>query len=105
MSEISFLVCPSRQLMLALGKRLREPERGVIGFALRDRRTSDDADSTQALWKFLADTAGEELVVKFSDDDDFEEIAGYRTISLWADEDQDIPISEYLRDGLRPADT
>ena len=67
MSEISFLVCPSRQLMLALGKRLREPERGVIGFALRDRRTSDDADSTEALSEFLADTAGEEWVGKLGD--------------------------------------
>lgn len=53
----SYLVCLSRQLMLALGKRLRESDGNVIGFALRYQKTPEDAETAQALWRFLADTA------------------------------------------------
>ncbi|GAA4943715.1 hypothetical protein [Actinoplanes utahensis] len=102
MSVTSYLVCPSRQLALGLGKRLRNSDGDLTGFALNDRLTSDDVDMTQALWKFLVDTAGEELVVKFSDAADYEEIASHREISLWADEDRDVSIADYLRDGAQP---
>jgi hypothetical protein len=96
-SVSSYLVCPSRQLMIGLGKRLREQSGTVIGFSISNRLTSEDPQLTQALWTFLADTAGSELVVRFSDDEDFEEIAGYREIG--GDEYGDITIKDYLSGG------
>ncbi|MEV1108099.1 hypothetical protein AB0I95_05560 [Micromonospora sp. NPDC049751] len=98
MSVSSYLVCPSRQLMIGLGKRLREPSGTVIGYSIGNHLTSEDPQLTQALWKFLADTAGSRLVVKFSDDEDFEEIAGYR--ELGGDEHGDITIEDYVRTGV-----
>jgi hypothetical protein len=95
MSIASYLVCPSRGVMLGLGKRLRDSER-VIGFSVGDHLTSEDAERTAALWRFLADTAGEELVVKFSVDEEFETIAEYREIG--GDRVDDIPFEVYLRD-------
>lgn len=98
MSVSSYLVCPSRQLMIGLGKRLREQSGTVIGFSIGNHLTSEDPQLTQALWRFLADTAGSELVVKFSDDEDFEEIAGYREVG--GDEYGDITIEDYVRGGV-----
>jgi hypothetical protein len=43
----------------------------------------------------LAKTAGEQLIVKFSDDDDFETVAGYREIGGW-EEDGHISFEDYL---------
>ncbi|WP_435204289.1 hypothetical protein [Micromonospora sp. bgisy143] len=97
MSVSSYLVCPSRQLMIGPGKRLREPSGTVVGFSIGDHLASEDPQLTQAIWTFLADTAGSELVVKFSDDEDFEEIAGYREIG--GDEYGDITIEDYARGG------
>jgi hypothetical protein len=96
MSVSSYLMCPARGLMLGLGKRLRDPEGGVIGFSIGDRFSSEDPELAWALWAFLADTAGEELVVKFSDDKDFETIARNRVIG--GDAYDDIPFEDYRRD-------
>ncbi|GAA0897001.1 hypothetical protein GCM10009557_71380 [Virgisporangium ochraceum] len=95
MSISSYVVCPSRKLILALGKRLSDPNGTVIGFSIGEHFTADDPERTRALLKFLADTAGETLVVKFSDDPEFEHIAGYREIG--GDTYDDIPFDEYLR--------
>ncbi|MFI5926420.1 hypothetical protein ACIA3K_10560 [Micromonospora sp. NPDC051543] len=95
MSVSSYLVCPSRQLMIGLGKRLRDESGAVTGFSIGNHLTSEDPQLTQVIWKFLAETAGAELVVKFSDDEDFEEIAGYREIG--GDEYGDITIEDYAR--------
>ncbi|MGC4746901.1 hypothetical protein ACLQ28_14730 [Micromonospora sp. DT201] len=93
----SYLVCPSRKLIIGLGKRLRDPNGAVTGFSIGNHLTSEDPQLTQAMWKFLADTAGEEVVVKFSDDEEFEEIAGYQEIG--GDEYDDISFEDYLRSG------
>lgn len=95
MSIASYLVCPSRKWILGLGKRLTDANRTVIGFSIFDHFTHEDPEHTQALLKFLADTAGETLVVKFSDDPEFEEIAGYCEIG--GDSYNDIPFDDYLR--------
>jgi hypothetical protein len=98
MSVSAHLVCPARRLSVMLGKRLTDGTRTVTGFALGPVLAPDDPELTAVIWKFLADTAGEELVVKFSDDLEFEEFASYREIGGWA-EDGDIPADVYLRDG------
>ena len=95
MSIYGYLVCRNRKLMLALGKRLRDPDGKVIGFSIGDHRSSEDVERTHALWRFLADTAGEELVVRFDYDDEFEEIATYCEIGGDVD-GVDIPIEDYL---------
>ncbi|MEV4385477.1 hypothetical protein AB0J68_07065 [Micromonospora sp. NPDC049580] len=100
MSISSYLVCPSRKLMIGLGKRLRDQSGTVSGFSIGDHLTYEDPQLTQALWKFLADTAGSELVVKFSDDEEFEEIASYREIG--GDEYDGIRIEDYLRREASP---
>ena len=84
--------------MIGLGKRLREPSGTTIGFSIGNHLTSEDPQLTQALWRYLADTAGSELVVKFSDDEDFEKVAGYR--ELGGDEYGDITIEDYVRAGV-----
>lgn len=99
MSIASYLVCPSRRLILGLGKRLSDENRKVTGFSIFDHFTYEDPEHTQALLKFLADTAGETLVVKFSDDPEFEEIASYSEIG--GDTYNDIPFDEYLGVGPR----
>jgi hypothetical protein len=81
--------------MLGLGKRLTDPTGKVIGFSIHDHFTFEDPEHTQALLKFLADTAGEAVVVKFDYDPDFEEIATYSEIG--GDTYNDIPFDEYLR--------
>lgn len=99
MSVAAYLVCGSRKLTIGLGKRLHAPGGRVIGFSIGEHHLSDDSERTKALWKFLADTAGAELVVKYSDDEDFETIAEYREIGGWV-EDGGIPFEDYLRDGV-----
>jgi hypothetical protein len=91
----SYLVCPSRKLMIGLGKRLRDQSGTVTGFSIGAHPTSEDPHRTQALWRFLADTAGSELVVRFSDDEEFEEVACCREIG--GDEYDDITFDDYLR--------
>ncbi|MET8524796.1 hypothetical protein [Micromonospora sp. NPDC005172] len=81
MSISSYLVCPSRKLIIGLGKRLRDESGAVKGFSVGG--------------KFLAETAGAELVIKFSDDPEFDEIAGYREIG--GDEYGDITFDECMR--------
>jgi hypothetical protein len=81
--------------MLGLGKRLTDPNGKVIGFSVRDHFTFEDPEHTRALLTFLADTAGETVVVKFDHDAEFEEIATYSEIG--GDAYNDIPFDEYLR--------
>lgn len=102
MSIASYLVCPSRRLMLPLGKRLRAPDGTVIGYSIGNHRSSEDVERTQALWKFLADTAGEQLVVTFSDDAEFEEIATYAVIGGDCEADGDMPFDVYLGSETAP---
>jgi hypothetical protein len=97
MSIGSYLVCPSRRWILCLGKRLTDANGTVIGFSIGDHFTFEDPEHTQALLRFLADTAGETVVVKFDDDPEFEEIAGYCEIG--GDAYKDIPFDDYLRGG------
>jgi len=99
MSISAYLVCPSRKLTLGIGKPLREPDGTIRKFAMGNETfppNSEQLDLTKALWKFLADTAGEPLYVKFSGDEEFETIAGYPQVGGWA-EDGDIPFEDYLR--------
>ncbi|MGV9210849.1 hypothetical protein ACTFTM_03200 [Micromonospora sp. RB23] len=94
MSISSYLVCPSRKVIIGLGKRLRDESGAVTGFSIGSHLTSEDPQLTQVIWKFLAETAGAQLVVKFSDDPEFEEIAGYREIG--GDEYDDVTFEDYL---------
>lgn len=99
MSIYAYLVCPSRKLTLGLGKPLRGPDGTIIRFAAGSETTppnSEQPDLTKALWKFLADTTGEALYVKFDYDEEFETIAGYPRVG-GAAEDGDVPFEDYLR--------
>jgi len=98
-SIYAYLVCPSRKLMLGLGKPLREPDGKIRQFAAGSESApsnSEQSDLTKALWKFLADTTGEALYVKFDYGEEFETIAGYPEIGGDA-EDGNIPFEDYLR--------
>lgn len=91
LSMSAYLVCEAREMKLGLGKPLRGPSGKVIDFADRNEM------STRALWKFVADTAGETIIVTFDSDSDFEIFSGYPEIGGWP-EDGGIPFEEYLRD-------
>lgn len=93
MSISAHLVCPARNLSIGLGKPLRDSQKRVLSFA--DANEGEHSPLTRALWKFLADTSGEDLMVKFSDEEDFETVAGYCEIGGW-EEDGDIPFEKYL---------
>lgn len=95
MSTSAYLVCPPLQLMIGLGKPLRAPDGTISSFDQGLVQGTERAQIDRALWKFLAQTAGENLVVVFSGDDDFETIAGYRQIGGWT-EDGNIPFAAYL---------
>jgi hypothetical protein len=95
MSISAYLVCHPRRLMLNLGKPLRRPDDTVTAFDQGFLQGAERAQLDRALWKFLADTAGDTLVVAYDGDDDFETIAGYREIGGDA-EDGDIPLADYL---------
>lgn len=95
----AYLVCPSRKLTLGMGKPLREPDGTIRQFASGNETfppNSEQPDLTKALWKFLADTAGEALYIKFDYGEEFETIAGYPEIGGDA-EDDNIPFEDYLR--------
>ncbi|PRX92483.1 hypothetical protein CLV72_110245 [Allonocardiopsis opalescens] len=96
MSISAHLVCPNRRLSLRLGKRLRDEDGKVFGFSVGSIDSWEDEQRSRALWKFLAETSGEELVVVFSDDEQFDTVAEYREIGGQI-EDGDIPIEDYLR--------
>lgn len=95
MSISAYLVCHSRRLTIGLGKPLRRADDTVSGFDQGFLRGAARAQLDRGLWRFLADTAGEPLVVTYDSDDDFEVVAGYREIGGDA-EDGDIPLSTYL---------
>lgn len=101
MSISAYLICRSQQITIALGKPLRRPDGTVIDFGHGHIQGAERAQLDRALWKFLADTAGEQLVVARSGDVDFETSAGWPMIGGDA-EDGNIPLHEYL--GEAPAD-
>jgi hypothetical protein len=95
MSISAYLVCRSRKLLINIGKPLRRPDGTVEGYDQWSVPDTERAQLDRALWKFLADTAGETLAVVFDSDPDFDSIAGYPEIGGWP-EDDGIPFSDYL---------
>jgi hypothetical protein len=104
MSISAYLVCHSRGLTLNLGKPLRRPDDTVMAFDQGFLQGAERAQLDRALWKFLADTAGETLVVTYDGDDDFETVAGYQEIGGDA-EDGNIPLADYLGEADAAAPT
>jgi hypothetical protein len=96
MSIAAYLVCPSREMSIFLGKRLRHRDGPIFGFSVGPAMAEEDPEHCAALFAFLADTAGEQLRVALSYEDDFEVVAGYRMVGGDA-EDGDIPFADYLR--------
>ena len=95
MSILSYLVCRSRQLTIALGKPLMRSDGTISDFGHGYLQGAERAQLDRALWKFLAATAGESLVVAGSDHPDFDTIAGWPMIGGEV-EDGNIPLNEYL---------
>jgi hypothetical protein len=96
----AYLVCRSRRLFINIGKPLRRPDGTVEGYDQGFISDTERAQLDRALWRFLADTAGESLAVVYDSDPDFETIAGFPEIGGWP-EDDGIPFSTYLDE---PAD-
>jgi hypothetical protein len=96
-------VCPSRRISLLLGKRLRDTDARISRFSLGEHRSSEDPDPqlTAAVWAFLADTAGEQIRVAFSDDLDYDAVAGYTHIERDPDDTGDVSLEDCVRDVAR----
>jgi hypothetical protein len=103
MSIAAYLVCPSRRISLLLGKRLRDTDARTFGFSFGEHRSSENPDPqlTAAVWAFLADTAGEQVRVAFSDDLDYDTVAGYTHIERDPDDTGDISLEDYVGDVAR----
>lgn len=95
MSTSAYLVCRPRRLFLNIGKPLRRPDGTVEGYDQGHISNTERAQLDRALWKFLAQTAGEPLAVVYDSDPDFETIAGFPEIGGWP-EDGGIPFADYL---------
>ena len=95
MSVSAYLVCYPRRLTINLGKPLRWPDGTTFGYDQGFLQGAARAQLDRALWRFLADTAGDPLVVVHDGDEDFDTVAGYQEIGGDA-EDGDIPVADYL---------
>jgi hypothetical protein len=101
MAVYAMIICPRRQLTLWLGKPLRDkpfsdPDFRVISFHSGSEVTPVNSAQPQlnsALWKFLADTAGEEVTTIFDHHEDFETIAGWQLVG---GDIYGIPFDDYL---------
>lgn len=100
MSASAYLVCRSREMLIALGKPIRRPDGTVDRFDPGSVHGAQRAQLDRALWKFLADTAGNELTVAFDTDRGFDAIAEFREIGGLAEEG-DVPFDQYLEEPPR----
>jgi hypothetical protein len=103
MSISAYLVCHSRRLTINLGKPLRGPDDTVLAHDQGFLQGAARAQLDRALWRFLADTAGEPLVVVHDGDEAFETVAAYPEIG-GDREDGGIPFHVYLDEPEAGAD-
>jgi len=99
MSRYAWLACPNRRLMIWLGKIVTSGSGDIHHFKIGNVSSPPNSRNEQlnrVVWKFLAETAGEELCVITDMHAEYEHLEEYREIG--GDGASDIPIDSYLTD-------
>ena len=98
MARYGNLLCPAKRMKFFLGKVLRHEDLVPFYFwhgdSGQNNSNFNNRELNMALWKFLADTMGHELIVKYDDDMTEEELEYF---DIGGEQvGRGVPFSEYL---------